>query len=174
MRVKGVDTVLLNTRLFLSFQRIQTEANQIILKNICEDLCKPGILINWVRCWRSSRGEAVEIPSQSQTCDQREPKTSQPKNKCVAVSWLPQPDTQTASSRETTLRCTKLSLVGSLLRRRRHTNDVVSKISIFVIVSTGTGVIFLVVQQSISFWARVFRRFCFINYKLRNCKRYES
>ena len=122
MSVEDVNAVFLNTRAFLSFQRIHTQLNQIILKNICVNLGKPGIILNWVKCWWRSPGETEGIPNQSQTRDQRDSKASHTKNKCFAVSWLPQPNTQPASSRESTRHRNKLSLVGCLLRIRRQTN----------------------------------------------------
>ena len=120
MRVKAVEAVLLNTRSFRSFQRTQTVVNQIILKNKVDDRCMPDILINCVKCWVMSTCETEDIPSQ--TWDQSYPKMSHPKNKWFAVSCFPQPATQAASSWEIILRRVKLSLVGSLLQRRRHTN----------------------------------------------------
>jgi len=122
MRVKAIEAVLLNTRSFRSFQRTQTVVNQIILKNKVDDRCIPGMLINCVKCWVMSTCETEDIPNQSQTYDHSNPKMSHPKNKWFAVSCFPQPATQAESSWEIILRRIKLSLVGSLLRRRRHTN----------------------------------------------------
>jgi len=48
--MEGMDALLLNTWSFLSFQITQSEVNQIILKNICVDLGKPAILMNWIKC----------------------------------------------------------------------------------------------------------------------------
>ena len=122
MSIEETDALLLNTRSFLSFQITQTEVNQIILKNICVDLGNPAMLVNWIKYWWRSLDDAEEIPNQSQMWDQRDPNTLQSIKRCVAVSLLPHPDTHTASEWTRTLCRTKLSLVGSRLRRRRHTN----------------------------------------------------
>jgi hypothetical protein len=48
------------------------------------------------------------------------PKRTARRNKCWAVSMLPQPDTQKWASEERIPQATKFSFIGSLSRKRRH------------------------------------------------------
>jgi len=63
-----------------------------------------------------------EIPNQFNTSNQRELYMSQPKNKCFVVSKLPHPAAHVVSFEGMTRRLAKLSFVGSLSLKRRHTN----------------------------------------------------
>lgn len=96
--------------------------NQIIFRNEWVALGNPAMLVNWCKWCLISPGNTNEISNHWQTWDQIELKISQSRNKCLAISRCPQPDTHAALSDGRTLRRTKLSLVGNLLRRRRHTN----------------------------------------------------
>jgi len=120
MRVKRVEIMFWNIRLFLSFQITQTVVNQIILKNKCEKNGMPAILVNRVK-WRwSSPAGTEDIPNQLKTLDHRSPKKLQCRKRCVVDSVEAHPSTHVVSFECRMPRCAKLSLVGSLLRNRRH------------------------------------------------------
>lgn len=72
---------IVDTWLFCSFHIIQTQANQITLKNECDDLSIPTIGQNWWKWSRTPLEETEEIWSHRQTRGHTPPNVSQPKNR---------------------------------------------------------------------------------------------
>jgi len=122
MRWKVILALCWNTWLFLSFQITQTVTNHIILKYKWVKLGMPVILVNWIKWCPSSPGWTEKIPSHFHTWDHSSFEILHWRKRCWVVSVIPQPATQVVSVVGKTPRCAKLSLVGTLFRRRRHTN----------------------------------------------------
>jgi len=121
MIAEGSEAVFWKTRLFLSFHK--THANQTTCKNEWEHRGIPAILENWTKWFRITPSGTEEMPNQFQTWDQTVVLKLQPKKRCSAVSWLPQPTTHVVSFDWRTRLRNKLSLVGILSRKKRQTNN---------------------------------------------------
>lgn len=83
---------------------------------------KPAIFVNWVKWCRMSPERTEDMPNHCSKWAQSELKVSQFKNRWVAKSVSPHPTTHTDSWTWRMRQRIKLSLVESLLWRRRHMN----------------------------------------------------
>jgi len=112
----------LKTQLFLSFQIFQTLASH---NNVMKEWVNQGNPAMWLNWWKWPWTLSVatkEIPNHCKTNSHTCPNIAQLKNKWHAVSSALQPLIHLSSSCWSTRRDTRLSFVGSLLRRSLQAN----------------------------------------------------
>lgn len=115
-------TTLLKSLLLRSFHKPQTHKSQISWRKSRTALPPPDKFTNWRKWSRRTLVSTPIIPSQWRNIGHKEEKASQDKNKCCAVSLMPQSETHIEASESITLLRTKLSLVGNLLRSNLQAN----------------------------------------------------
>jgi len=120
MRAEWSEVIFLKMWLFRSFQRTHTQTSQITLKKMCEYRGMPAINENWTKWFWRVLGATKSLPSQTRTCCQILSETAHWMKRWCAVYAFPHSATHARSLLWRMLLRAKLSLVGNLLRRRRH------------------------------------------------------